>query len=361
MTNWTGLDASVKERFERGSAIIYDDGAVLTGGKLLQNYIDRVVQFLTLREMGLLAVLDRRQGSGPAAYVNQRNSADGGDWVLDNGSITVPTVDGTFAQQEFKYKTLVTRGTVSRKMQAIGQSYIDILAMEMAGKAEDFAESLENGMIYGNFPVSAAEPMGLLTLLEAANSAGTPTPSATADGAHIINNCAGQTTVGNFDSVYPLSLSNLDGAIDAVKGSAMRSDLVIIGSFAAIRQVNAALQAGQQFVNETEIAAGFRVRTYDGIPLVVSSVLKDALLFDTGATGKSGHISALTGGTGTQLLIINRRHVFLSELTPMTVLPLATTTSSSEAFDMYWDGAPVLANTYGMSILSNIAADGQFV
>ena len=200
--------------------------------------------------------------------------------------------------------------------------------------------------------------MGLLTLLENANRTSS---TATIEGDHIKNNCSGQTAASDGHFVFPLSLSNLDNAIDAVKGSAMRSDLVILGSFAAIRQVNAALQAQQQFVNEVEIAAGFRVRSYDGIPLVVSTVMKDTLKFnDPSEAGapESGHIKAITGGTGTQLFIVNKRHVFLSELTPTTVLPLAKTTAIKDEFEMYWDGAPVLANPFGMAILSNIAADG---
>ena len=362
MTTWNGVSPEDKNRFDRAiqTSLEYDGGTG-NGSILLQKYIDRVVQFLTLREMGLLAVLDRRQGSGPAAYVNQRTSGTTlGAWVADNGTDAAAN-DGEFAQASFFYKTLMTRGTVSRKLQAIGQSYIDILAMEMAGKAEDFASALEEGLIYGNLgPVVAAEPMGLVTLLENANVAGPVTPTQETDGSHIFNNCLGQTTTASaLSSSFPLSLANLDKAIDAVKGSSNRSDLVIVGSFAGIRQVNAALQAQQQFVNEVEIAAGFRVRTYDGIPLVVSSEIQDDLTFQGGSgNGYSGHIKAESGGNGTQLMIINRRHVFVSELTPTTVLPLAKTTSISDSFDMYWDGAPVLANNFGMSILSNIASDG---
>ena len=361
MTNWNGLDSNARERFDRATELKYGASGGGDGSVLLQKYIDRVVQMLTLREMGLLAVLDRRQGSGPAAYINQRTSGSaGGEWIDDDGTSTVASEVGTYAQKEFAYKTLQTKGTISRKLQAIGQSYIDILAMEMAGKAEDFSNALEDGMIYGNLGGSLTkECMGLLTLLENANRS---SATSTTEGDHIKNNCTGQTAASDCNFVFPLSLSNLDSAIDAVKGSAMRSDLVILGSFAAIRQVNAALQAQQQFVNEVEIAAGVRVRSYDGIPLVVSTVMKDTLKFNhpdnTTGDERSGHIRATTGGAGTQLFIINKRHVYLSELTPTTVLPLAKTTAIKDEFEMYWDGAPVLANPFGMAILSNIAADG---
>ena len=348
MTYWNGNSEATKERFER--VLNWGNGSG-TGKDLLQTYIDRVVQFLSLREMGLLAVLDRRQGSGPSAFVNQRTSASGGAWENDTTNPTA--VEGTFDQKEFKYRTLQTRGEVSRKMQAIGQSYIDILAMEMAGKAEDFASALESGLIMGSFGSgSVVEPHGLLTLCENANRASAGLAN---DGNHIVNNAVGLTT--SYFAVEPVQLAKLAAAIDKVKGSAMRSDLVIVGSFAAIRQVNTTLQANQRFINETEIAAGFRVRTYDGIPMVVSSEMLDTLQFKSSTT-LSGHVSNKTGGTGCQLFIINKRHVFISELTPTTILPLAKTTSVTDSFDMYWDGAPVLANDYGMAILSNIASDG---
>ena len=74
-------------------------------------------------------------------------------------------------------------------------------------------------------------------------------------------------------------------------------------------------------------------------------------------SGDIRNIRTVDGGT--QLFIINKRHVYLSELTPTTVLPLAKTTAIKDEFEMYWDGAPVLANNYGMAILSNVSSDGE--
>ena len=42
------------------------------------------------------------------------------------------------------------------------------------------------------------------------------------------------------------------------------------------------------------------------------------------------------------------------ELTPLTVMPLAKASSQYDEFDMYWDGALVLANTVGAAILGGI-------
>lgn len=326
--SWLGVaDPARREAFERAVNVSS------AGSILIQTYINRVVQMLTLREFGLQAVLDRVPGSGDKAYINRRAAgATGGAWVADTDSLTEET--GTYTQASFAYRTLATRGKVTRKLQAIGRSYGDALAQEITSKAEDFADALEQGCITGNNAADANVCNGLLTLVNAV-------------GADAI------TTITTASGGGALSLAKLDEAIDKVKGSASRSDLVIVGSFAGLRKVNAALQAQQQFVNEMEIAAGFRVRTYDGIPMVISTRMPDALLLST--AGGTGLINAFTGGSTTALAIINKRYVKLEELTPTTVMPLSKTDSQFDQFDMFWDGALVLHNTRGASLLTGIS------
>ena len=164
---------------------------------------------------------------------------------------------GSYAQQSFAYKTLLTRGKVTRKLQATGRSYADVLALEMMAKAEDFSNALELGLVQGNlFSAVANAPTGFLTQIQNYNS-------------FALDQVLACGTQGS------LTAEELDQAIDLVKGSANRSDLVIVGSYASLRQVNAIMQAQQVFNDVTEIAAGFRVRTYDGIPLVVSTSMPD--------------------------------------------------------------------------------------
>lgn len=330
--NWIGGDHSTKQRFERALNVSN------SGTSLLQTFINRTVQMLTLREFGLQAVLARRAGQGDAEYINRRTSATGGDWLADTGTVNDQT--GTYAQVSFPYKSLVTRGKITRKLQATGRTYADILALEMGAKAEDFANSLEAGFLLGDTAgavdgsgANANICNGFLTLIQGVNGF---------DASQIVNN-AGATTANSA-----LSLSKLDEAIDKVKGSSQRSDLAIVGSFAGIRQVNSALQAQQRFNDVTEIAGGFRVRTYDGIPLIVSTAMLNNFEFSN-----DGIITG-NGGDATSLLIVNTRYSYISELTPTTVMPLAKTDSQFDEFDMFWDGAPVLSNTFGASMLTNL-------
>ena len=329
-SNWLGSSDATRERFER--AINVGNA----GTALLQTFINRTVQQLTLREFGLQAVLPRRAGSGDAEYINRRTAgANGGGWLADTDSVTEET--GTYAQVSFSYKSLVTRGKITRKLQATGRTYADILALEMAAKAEDFANALEIGLVSANSlgVADANAPSGFLTLIQSVNSF---------DMSQVVLN-AGATT-----ATAPVSLSKLDECIDKVKGSAQRGDLVIIGSFAGIRSVNAALQAQQRFNDVTEIAGGFRVRTYDGIPLVVSTAMPNTLQF-----GTTGVISG-NAGSGTALMVLNTRYNYIAELTPTTVMPIAKTDSQFDQFDMFWDGVGVLSNTKGAALLTQVDA-----
>jgi hypothetical protein len=318
---WAQLDHQRREALQRSMSVSS------AGSILLQTNINKIVQQLTLREFGLQAVLDRRPGSGNAAYINRRTAgSSGGVWVADTDAATEET--GSYAQTSFAYKTLLTRGRVTRKVQATARSYGDALATELMGKSEDFANAMEDGCVNGDARF-ANQFSGALTLINAVSSQVVANSTLTAGGS--------------------LSLSKLDEAIDRVRGAGNRSDLVIVGSFNGLRKLNAALQAQQQFTNMTEIAAGFRVRTYDSIPLVVSTGLGNALDW-SGST-----INAFTGGSTTALLVLNRRYMWLEELTPTTVMPLAKTTSQYDEFDMFADAAFVYANTLGGAILGGIS------
>lgn len=302
------------------------------GSVLLQTFINRVVQQLTLRELGLQAVLDRKPGSGNGAYINRRTAGTtGGAWVADTDSATEET--GSYAQASFLYRTLLTKGKVTRALQARGKTYGDALAGELAAKAEDFADLLEAGLITGNVAADANQINGLLTLVNAQAST------------QVIAN----TTATAGDDIV---LSKLDQAIDAVKGGDNPADLVILGSKAGVRKLNAELQAQQAFNDVTEIAAGFRVRTYDGSPIIRSTQMPDTLLPATNCT----QINTFTTGATTALAIINRRYVWIEELEPQTVVPLAKDTSQYDQFEIYWDGALVFANTRGAALLIGIKA-----
>lgn len=322
-TNWLGAsDTSRREAFERALDV------AAAGDTLLQTFINKTVQQLHLRELGASAVLPRRQGIGNAEYVNVRAPGADAEWLPDVGNPA--DLSGSYTQAEFPYKTLVTRGSVTRKLQATGRSYGDILAGEMAGRVGDFTNTFEKCLIFGDTAVDPLQFDGLITLTQATSSQIIAQSSAVAGGA--------------------LTLEKLDEAIDAVKGSAARSDLVILASHKGRRLLNAALQGQQQFNDMVDIAGGFRVRTYDGIPMITTTAMPDSLTWSGTA------VTAYSGAATTAIMVVNTRHCYISELTPMTAMPLSKFSSQFDSFDIFWDGSLVLANPLGAAILGGIDA-----
>jgi len=325
--NWANLDNERRQAFARAINVSN------AGSTLIQNFTNRIIQQLSIREFGALGTMDRRPGQGSQAVINRRTESTmtaGNVWVADTDALTEAT--GSYAQTTFTYQTLATRGKVTRKMRARGRSYLDILSEEMTHKLGDFNNALESAIFSGDSGAVSNQMDGLLTQINDVSSQVVANTSATAG-----------------DS---LTLSKLDETIDSVRGAGNRSDLVIYASFLGARKLNAALQADQQFNNMVEIAAGFRVRSYDGIPIVISTGLGD----DLGWSGTA--LDALSGETSeptTALVVVNKRFNWLEELTPTTMMPLARDDSQFEQFDIFWDGACVFGNTRGAAILGGIS------
>jgi hypothetical protein len=326
--SWGNLDPSRREAFQRAINVSN------AGSYLIQNYTNRIIEQLTVREFGALGTMDRRPGQGSQAVINRRAAATmaaANVWVSDTVTLTETT--GTYSQATFTYQTLATRGKVTRKLRARGRSYLDVLAEEMSFKLDDFNNAMEQALFIGDSASVTDQIDGLLTQVNAFSD-------------QVVAN----TSAAAGDS---LTLAKLDETIDSVRGSANRGDLVIYASHLGSRKLNAALQADQQFNNMTEIAAGFRVRTYDGIPIVVSTGMGDDLAWSgTAVTALSGESSNPT----TALIVVNKRYNWIEELTPTTMMPLARDTSQYEQFDLFWDGALVCANSKGAAILGGISA-----
>jgi hypothetical protein len=327
---WANIGSQQREAFQRAVNVSN------AGSYLIQNYTNRIIEQLTVREFGALGTMERKPGQGSQAVINRRAAAAvaaANSWVSDTVTLTETT--GTYSQATFTYRTLATRGKVTRKLRATGRSYLDVLAEEMTHKLDDFNAALESALFIGDSGASGVSTQidGLLTQVNSVSAQVVANTSAAAGDA--------------------LTLAKLDETIDLVKGSSGASDLVIYCSFLGSRKLNAALQANQQFNDVTEIAAGFRVRTYNGIPIVVSTGMPD----DSKYSGSV--IDDLTGESSnptTQFLVVNKRYAWIEELTPTTMMPLARDTSQYEQFDLFWDGACVLGNTNGAALLAGITA-----
>lgn len=324
-TEWLGGNGTGdREAFQRSLDV---SGA---GSVLLQTVISKIVQLATNREFGAVTTLPRKPGSGDKFYSNRRAAATtGGGWVADTAEPIES--EGTYTQVGFIYQTLLGRVKVTRKLVARGRTYGDVLATELTGKAEDWTNDLESATFIGDSSTSTYQIDGLITL---------------------ISGVSGQTVANtNASGGTALDLDALDNAIQTVKGSTNQAAMRIYVSRKGKRLLNAALQSQQRFNDSIVIDAGFAVTSYNGIPVIETTGIPDVLTWNP-ATPK---VLAYSGGATTAAVIVNTNYVFYSELTPMTVMPLAKKSSQYDEYDMFADLALVLDNPKGAAILAGLS------
>lgn len=326
-SSWASTsEAPEREAFKRAMSV------ASVGTVLLQITVSRVVQAITNRQLGIQSTLPRKPGSGDKfVSVRRAAAATGGSWVNDTEEPI--SQEGTYTQDNtnFYYRTMLGRTKVTRKAMATGRSWGDLLATELINKADDFVNDLESASVIGDNAADAKQMNGLLTLIGVVS------------GQSIAN-----TTASTGDD---LSLSLLDKTIQKVKGHSNKASMRIFLNYAGGRRLNAALQAQQRFNDSTVIDAGFIVQTYQGIPIVESTGIPDTLTFNA----TTGQPLAFTGGTTTAIIVVNTTYIFYSELTPMTVMPVARVSSQYDTVDMFMDISLVQDNPLGAAVLTGLS------
>jgi len=293
------------------------------GAVLVQPVVDQVIANLVTYDNPLRANLPRRPGSGQAWLLNRR-SAPGttpASWVADTDTLVED--NGTYARSTFTYRTLAARGKVTRLLQATGRTYMDILAEEMEYRAEDLGNTEDQAWLIGNNTDDSNQPDGLCVLIAAATCVLTTTAT------------AGEAP----------TLEEIDETIDACR----YNPNMIICSKRTRRQMQTILRANQIIVEEVEVNGGFRLMSYNGIPIFVSSNMTDTKTFDGSV------ISAETGGSISELYVVDTARTWIGELTPLTMAPLARTSSQFDQFDLYEDVVMVVRDAAANAKLIGLA------
>jgi hypothetical protein len=158
---------------------------------------------------------------------------------------------------------LYTRGEVTGPMIAAAGNFFDALGGEIEAHQQALVEQLSTDIVTADG--SAADITGILYQIT------TDSDLYTASGG------AGQVLDGGGDY---LTLNMLDKAIDA---SSLASGMNVTGTPADTivttrpvrRYINSLLEEKQRFNDVVEVAAGFRVRSYDGLPIMVDNHWQD--------------------------------------------------------------------------------------
>lgn len=276
--------------------------------------------------------MDRKPGSGTGYQVYKRAAGLTANAFSDN--IDVIETDsaeekaGTYTELYLPYKTLLSKGRVYRRVQKTGASIADLFREEVEGKAIELRDAEERRIFWGNSPtVNSKQWPGLNSYMNA--------------------NTGQIVALTNTGTGVTLTLEAMDRAIDLNLGNPG----LILTSRTGRRKLNALLQAQQRFVDKIEIRGGFKVMSYNDIPVIACTNIPDTLNITSGGT-----VSALTGGSSTAFFFIDLQDVFMSVLSEPTMVPIARDTSQYEQFEMFMDETLVVRDYRRVSMISGVKA-----
>jgi hypothetical protein len=275
------------------------------GNILLQPEVDKVIQSLILVHNPLRANVPRKKGSGKQWIIVKRSVAPGTSWVNDTEEIS-DTASTYPAWKTFDFKDILFKGKVTHKLQLTGLSYTDIKSAEINAGLDAIKTDEEDAMINGEVSVDPKQPDGLRKLIPAGQivEAG----GAGGDGA-------------------TLTLKLMDEAIDLCFGL---PDMIVC-SKRSRRELSALLQKAQRFMDRVEVKGGFKLQSYNDIPIYWTPAISDAQ-----TQGGSSDAS--------DLFIIDTTKFWVGILEELRQIPLAKISSQYDSFDIRESVTNVLAN-----------------
>ena len=281
-------------------------------GKITQVVVDPLLEDLIRVNNPLWMNLPRRPGEGPQAQISQRTARGTAAFVDDTDTPTEQ--ESTYGTPPtFPFKTLLYNGKVTRRAQAITRNYINLYAEEVESGVQEVRDKWENEVINGDVAVNVKGFDGFRKL------------------------CPAGQTVEMGTNGAQLTLAKIDETIDKCFGKPS----FILLSQRTQRQLNGLLQIQQRFNDRITVQGGFRVLSYNDIPIFWSQFVSDAMTQGASSVASS-------------MMFVNTAKFYAEDLTPLFRIPLARTTSQWDAFDIGIDTVMVLRNEKYISELIGI-------
>lgn len=214
-----------------------------TGNYLIPEVIDPTIRDYVFRASPVLNIVTRVPWPTNVYTIRKRTARPTPTWKLDDTALPAAT-RSSYAKQSKLIKYIYIKGSVTGPEIEAAAGVVNALQEEIRVASEAMGEDLALKIFLGD---AASNPEEIDGILEQVN---TSTPG----------DEGGTITAASKN----LSLKLLDEAIDGTLGE---GDVILL-SRAMRRKVNALLQGSQRFNDSIEIGGGFRVRTYDTIPLV---------------------------------------------------------------------------------------------
>jgi len=233
-----------------------------TGAYLLPEVVDPVIRDYVAKATPVLSVVTRVNWPTQTYWIRKRSALPSAAFSTDGGSLPAAT-SSEYAKVAKTVKYLYTRGEVTGPLIAAAGGVVNALQEEIRVHSGVIAERLAEAICVGDGTEdSNAGIVGIK------NQINTSTPG----------DEGGTTTASGA-----LTLAMIDKALDDTKGEAD----VIMTSRAVRRKINALLQGQQRFLDRVEVGAGFRVLSYDGVPIVTDDHYEeDEILFFRRADAK---------------------------------------------------------------------------
>lgn len=276
------------------------------GPYLIPELVDNAIRDYAAKEPLLFNVVNKVPWATNTYFIRRRDALPTASWSTDGGSLPAAS-QSTYGKVSKSIAYLYTRGEVTGPMQRAAGSLYNALALEVEAHTHTLAEKLSTDIATATG--ASNDITGILYQIDTNDSMNW-----------------GSTGTGVVSGgAAALSLSMLDQAIDQGRGSA---DLIVT-SRSTRRKINSLLQAQQTFNDRVEISAGFRVLTYDGIPIVTD----------------------LNWETTTDILFIRREDAKLLVHQDFTYEPLAHTKDSTDFmikgyFGFSLEGRPTHLNNF---------------
>jgi HK97 family phage major capsid protein len=237
---------------------------------LIPEVVDGAIRDFAAKVPTMYNAVQKRPWASQTYFIRKRLSLPTASWSIDGGPLPAAT-QSTYGRTSASMRYLYTRGEVTGPMIAAAGSTFDALGSEIEAHQQAMVERLSTDIVTANG--GSQDIKGILYQIT--------------DDSSLYTAAGGAGQIVDAGGGY-LSLNWIDKAIDA---STLTSGMGVAGPGATVavttrpvlRMINSLLQAQQRFMDSTEISAGFRVSTYDGIPFVVDNHWQDnakILFFD---------------------------------------------------------------------------------
>ena len=213
--------------------------------------IDGAVRDYAAIQPAIYNIVTHRPWATQTYTIRKRTGRPTAAWRADGG--VLPTADNqTFVKIAKTVKYVYARGEVTGPMQKAAGGAYNALADETEAHVAGLIEKVSTDLVTATGAADDIE--GMLTQVA--------TPG---DGGNTDFTAGNGLWDVSADADPSLDLDMLDELLDRGKGTA---DLLIVGSDKIRRRINSLLRSVQRFNDRVEIQAGFRVTSYDGIPMV---------------------------------------------------------------------------------------------